>query len=113
MPRWTLFIVVSALLVIMAWGRIDLYINPPPEYKGLNTEGTILYSTSWCGYCKRTREILVDKGVEFYEYDIERSAEGHRQYKELGGKGVPLLLINGEVVKGYNPIRVSYLVSGL
>jgi hypothetical protein len=36
------------------------------------------------------------------EYDIEKSTIGRREHKRLGGKGVPLLRINGKVIHGYN-----------
>ncbi len=31
--------------------------------------------------------------------------------KKLGGNGVPVLVINGEVVKGYNPTKILELVN--
>jgi hypothetical protein len=37
------------------------------------------------------------------EYDIEKSERSYKEYKRLGGIGVPLLKINGKVVRGYQP----------
>jgi len=62
----------------------------------------ILYATEWCGYCQKTRVLFKENNISFVEYDIEKSTIGRREHKRLGGKGVPLLRINGKVIHGYN-----------
>ncbi len=94
------------VLVIQKWDSIRDFINPPPDYATEHGDVVILYATSWCGYCKKTRQLLVDNKIEYFEYDIEKSQKGFAQYKSLRGRGVPMLLINGEVVKGYNPAKI-------
>jgi glutaredoxin len=95
--------VAAIILVIQNWGYINKLINPPPDFAAEHDGKVILYATSWCGYCAKARKLLVENNIDFFEYDIEKSTEGHRQYKAVGGRGIPVLLINGEVVKGYNP----------
>ena len=34
-----------------------------------------MYSTQWCGYCKRLKSDLQRAGIEFTEVDIEHDAE--------------------------------------
>lgn len=70
----------------------------------------VLYSAAWCGYCKQTKQLLASHNVDYCEYDIERSAEGYRQYESLGGGGVPLMLFNGEVIRGYNKPEIEWQV---
>lgn len=65
-----------------------------------------MYGTSWCGYCAKARKLLKKHDITYFEYDIEKSEEGHRQFKALGGRGIPLFQINGEVVKGYAPDKI-------
>ena len=72
------------------------------EVTGLHEEEVILYATEWCGYCKKTRAFLKSEGIAYYEYDIERSDQGLQQYQKLRGSGVPLLIVNSEIVRGYN-----------
>ncbi|PPK69042.1 mycoredoxin [Actinokineospora auranticolor] len=31
-----------------------------------------MYSTTWCGYCRRLKTLLADEGIEFEEVDIEQ-----------------------------------------
>jgi len=73
----------------------------------------VLYATSWCGYCRATRELLGQLGVPYKEFDIENSKQGKQEYKGLNGKGVPLLLINGEIVRGYNPNKIKELLRNI
>ena len=39
----------------------------------------VLYATSWCGYCAKTRELLQGDGIAYREVDIEKDAVGRRQ----------------------------------
>jgi glutaredoxin len=70
--------------------------------KPLHQEDVILYATQWCGYCKKTRAFLRSKGIDYIEYDIEKSATGRQQYDSLNGNGVPLLVVKSEIIRGYN-----------
>lgn len=107
MKKYILIIAVAA--IALNWSSITNFINPPPDYSIAHEGKVILYATSWCGYCKKARELLSENNIEYFEYDVEKSAEGKEQFKRLGGKGVPVLLINGEVLKGYDPTRILEL----
>lgn len=62
-----------------------------------------LYITSWCGYCRQAREFLRARGIPFVEYDIEQDANAARRKQDLkGGSGVPVAVINGQVVVGFS-----------
>lgn len=71
--------------------------------------GITMYSTQWCGHCKRARIYFEAKGVPYKDLDIEASAEAHREYKDLGGTGVPLILVDGKVMKGFSADRFEKL----
>jgi len=68
----------------------------------LHDEEVILYATQWCGYCKKTRSFLDQKGIAYFEYDIEASDIGRQQYERLNGRGVPLLVVKSDIIRGYN-----------
>lgn len=102
-----LMLLVMAVAIFQKWDDINRYINPPPDFSALHNGKAILYATSWCGYCQKARDLMQRNGIAYYEYDVEKSQEGVRQYKELGGRGpVPLLLIKGKVIKGYNEGKI-------
>lgn len=73
------------------------------ETTDMYANSVVLYATEWCGYCKKTREFFKDNNIAYVEFDIEKSAEGKQEYNQLQGKAIPLVVINGKVIRGYNP----------
>lgn len=67
--------------------------------------GITMFSTDWCGHCKNARKYFAANGIAFTEIDIEKSAAGHKEYKDLGGKGVPLILVGKKVMRGFSAER--------
>ena len=96
-------------LVFQKWDVINATINPLPDYALEHNGQVILYSTDWCGYCVKARKLMDKNDIEYVDYDIEKSQKGKEQYDRLGGRGIPVLLIDGEVVKGYDPNRILKL----
>jgi glutaredoxin len=62
----------------------------------------ILYSTRWCGVCKRAKRFLIENRIPFEEYDVEKSPQGRRDFKRLKGKGVPIILIGDRRLNGFS-----------
>ncbi len=71
------------------------------------SQQVVLYATSWCGYCQKAREFLARNHIAYKEYDIEKSSEGRRQFKELRGVGVPLILVGTQEIRGWNPTALK------
>ncbi|WP_347927937.1 glutaredoxin family protein [Pseudomonas helvetica] len=96
------------LLVVVAyqnWGKIERVFNPSQvvsEQTQANAR-VVLYATDWCGYCKLTRHFLDQKGIPYREFDIEKDAEARKTYEALGGRGIPMLDVNGTLIRGYEP----------
>ena len=89
--------------VILSWGKIHAFITAPPDFAELHEENVILYATSWCHNCASTRKLLKANNIPYFEYDVDNSSEGQRQFKQLHGNGVPVILIKSTIVRGYNP----------
>lgn len=70
------------------------------------SDGVVLYATTWCRYCEKTRQFFAKHNIPYVEYDIERSEQGYKQYKRLGGRGVPLVNMYGTIISGYSPQRM-------
>ncbi len=105
-------LLIIAVLVLLYQFRDEIFSfhSPAPEYAAMHQEKVILYATSWCGYCAKTRQFLKENNIPYFEYDVESSSEGYDQFKALGGRGVPLVLVNGKVIKGFNTDRIlAYL----
>lgn len=66
----------------------------------------VMYSTSWCPYCEQARKMFRARGIEYTEYDIEQSSQARAAHRELGGRGVPLILVGFEALRGFSEQKV-------
>jgi glutaredoxin-like YruB-family protein len=68
----------------------------------------IVYSTSWCGYCRKAKAWLTKRGVDFVEKDVEKdpaAAEELAQKAAASGvrpQGVPVIDVRGTLVLGFD-----------
>lgn len=65
-------------------------------------KSVVMYSTSWCGYCKKARNHFKRNKIPYQEYDIEKSKKAARDYKKLNGRGVPVILIGKQRMNGFS-----------
>ena len=102
-------LILLVVVIYQNWGRIEHFINPPsPEQAQRYSQArVVMYSTEWCGYCKQARRFLDSKGIAFTEYDIDTSAEGRKAYEALGGRGIPMLDVNGALLRDFAPEQIE------
>ncbi len=65
----------------------------------------VMYSTAWCGVCKRARQYFVANNIPFSEYDIEKTERGRKDYARLNGTGIPIILVGKKRMNGFSPGR--------
>lgn len=74
----------------------------------------IVYTTSWCGYCRATKMYLRSRDVEFVEKDIEvdgnARAELLRKVKTYAG--VPVLDVGGTIILGFDREAIDECLQG-
>jgi mycoredoxin len=61
-----------------------------------STSGEIVvYSTTWCGDCRRARRVIAEAGLTYREIDIERNVDATRLVECLndGLRSVPTILL--------------------
>ena len=83
------------------------------DYKSVlsSFNNVVMYSTEWCGVCKRAKKYMQKKGVKFKEYDIEKSSDAKRKFKKLGGSGVPLILVGNQRMSGFSEGKVDAMLA--
>ena len=69
---------------------------------GSQSQKVVMYSTSWCKYCKKAKEHFKKNRIDFVEYDIEKDKKAKREYDRLGGKGVPVILVGNKRMNGFS-----------
>ena len=62
----------------------------------------VMYSAAWCGVCKKAKKYFKANKIRFKEYDIEKSSKGKKDFKKLGAKGVPVILVEVKRLNGFS-----------
>jgi len=70
----------------------------------------IMYMTDWCPYCRKAREYLQSLKVDLVEYNVEKDRQKAAEFKTKGGTGVPLIEVEGIMIKGYNQDSIKSAV---
>ena len=72
----------------------------------------VVYSTPTCGFCHQVKAYLNQRGVSFAEYDVSRDPQAAAEMVRLSGQqGVPVVLIDGQVVVGFNQPLIDQLLA--
>jgi len=124
----TLIFTISVSAEILKWtdsdGRVHFGDKPPPgaetsivevrinTYESPNIEAlqeilnpkdkVVMYSAEWCGVCKKAKKYFRANNIPYKDYDIEKSSKGKKDYKKLGAKGVPVILVGKKRLNGFS-----------
>lgn len=65
----------------------------------------VIYTTSYCPFCTRAKNLLRSKGVAFQEIDVSDD-DAKRQWlvKTTGMRTVPQIFVNEQALGGYDDI---------
>jgi glutaredoxin 3 len=66
-----------------------------------------LYSTTYCPFCTRAKNLLNRKGVAFDEIDVTDDDALREKMIEMSGgrRTVPAIFINGKIIGGYDELK--------
>lgn len=87
--------------------RVNTYRAPPATPAAAPV---VMYSAAWCGVCRKAKRYLQAQGIPFQERDIDASRENRRRFEALGGKGVPLILVGEEKMRGFSEARLETML---
>jgi len=67
-----------------------------------------VYSTPTCPYCKLAKQYLSSKGQNYEDIDVSQNKAALEDMVKLSGQmGVPTVVINGQVVVGFDKSRID------
>jgi glutaredoxin len=101
-----------------AWGATGSQSAPAPPAARLPDDGAapaeagvVVYTTSWCPWCRKTLAWLDEQGVAYVNKDIERNLEWRRELIEKTGQAaIPVVEMRGQIVRGFDPERMEQLL---
>ena len=66
----------------------------------------VIYTTTYCPYCRAAKVLLDSRGVKYDEIDLTIDpAEKRRIMEKIGWRTVPIILINDKLIGGYDELR--------
>ncbi|MBV1908768.1 MAG: glutaredoxin family protein [Kangiellaceae bacterium] len=82
----------------------NVTIKIEPIDFGVNRQANmiVMYTTTRCGYCQKARQFFNRENIDFQERNIELSDEYNREFKRIGGKGVPVILHGNKRMNGFS-----------
>jgi glutaredoxin len=109
------------LLLGTVIGKIEKASAPPElitgDYKKYFTNSKIrikLFGENNCIFCNRLKEFLDRNEIDYIYANVKENANLMKEFKELGGTGVPLTIVGNSLIQGFNEevIKVELLKLG-
>ncbi len=64
-----------------------------------------VYTAEYCSYCQRAKQLLDKKGVNYTEIRVDLDADKREEMiQRTGRRTVPEILINGELIGGFDDL---------
>jgi glutaredoxin len=103
MSKTTILLLLAFAALFQNQAKIKNWLNPMPPLAA-GSYKVVLYSTTWCGYCAKTRTYFAENHIEYQDIDVEKTEAGQKAYQELGANGVPIVVVNDDkIIRGYAP----------
>lgn len=78
----------------------------------MTEKNVVVYTTTTCPWCHRTKEYLSQKGVKFTEYNVSNDREKAQEMIQKSGQmGVPVITIDNNIVIGFNQPELDKLLA--
>ncbi len=70
-----------------------------------------IYSTPSCHFCHMAKDFFKEKNVEFTEFNVAEDQEKRAEMlKKSGQMGVPVIIIDNELIVGFNKPKIVELL---
>lgn len=70
----------------------------------------VIYTTPTCGYCQAAKAHMNRRGIPYSERDVTISESNEREFRQKGGRGVPLIVAGSRTLNGYSAESLEELL---
>ena len=71
----------------------------------------VVFTSNTCPYCTLAKNYLDEKGVGYTEKNVQTDKEARKELMGMGHMGVPVLVVNGEEIVGFDKEKLDELLS--
>lgn len=70
-----------------------------------------IYSTPTCSYCNMAKALFKANNIAYDELDVASNLEKHKEMVAKSGQlGVPVIVVDGEVIVGFDKNKLTKLL---
>lgn len=70
-----------------------------------------VYTSNTCPYCVSAKDYLKEKGIDYTEKNVQTDKDARKELMSMGHMGVPVLVIDGEEVVGFDKEKIDTLLA--
>ncbi|MCU7809608.1 MAG: glutaredoxin family protein [Candidatus Thiodiazotropha sp. (ex Notomyrtea botanica)] len=77
----------------------------------MKTSGrVVMYETDSCGYCIKARRFFKQNNVSYKSRNVAKSSSAKKEFKKMGGRGVPLILVKDRKLSGWSESKLRKML---
>ncbi|MCI0503499.1 glutathione S-transferase N-terminal domain-containing protein [Candidatus Micrarchaeota archaeon] len=70
-----------------------------------------VYSAEWCPWCHKVMDFLKENNVKFEVKDVDDGENAKECMEKSGQGGIPVTIIDGEAVVGFDTAKLKVLLN--
>ncbi len=70
----------------------------------------LIYSSNTWPHCVTAKQYLSEKGVNYEEKNVQTDSSARKELMKMGHMGVPVIIVDGEEIVGFNKARLDELL---
>lgn len=101
---------------VMTTGGPAFHVTPATRARidRWSTEKVVLFGATWCSLCAAERKAFQERGIRYFEVDVDRDPEAMRFMVEvLGAPAVPATVFGTRFMPGYNAEEFQQILRAL
>jgi|GEM_PF-1578024 len=71
------------------------------------TTKVVIYTTLNCPHCQHAKKWLTQRRIPFLDFNVAKPGRIQRQFFQLGGHSVPLIMVGKRRLNGFNPHQLQ------
>ena len=71
----------------------------------------VVFTSNTCPYCVTAKNYLSENNIEYTEKNVQTDKEARKELMAMGHMGVPVIVIDGEEVVGFDKEKIDSLLN--